>query len=267
MTRFDAADRGPLWISGQLGCADLTTSPQAQQHQQKRSIHVLHKPDNLISYRQSRDVGAYLGLTSRRHQSGEVDDSGRISKYGDSLLRSLLYEAAHSLAERCPQVPSLEGLALKDWARRLRKRSSHKTASRGPGAQVGGDPAPDAGHRRSFSMAAKGGRRLDISEHTQPRVPRTSGPFVPSRDDGQGDPASLVARRALHRHCVLYLGRPKPKGTMMKHPAQTPETTSETTVFPAKDEEGSEELDRRAGIRQPNLDDKDPSHGAYPPSG
>ncbi len=54
---------------------------------------------------------------------------------------------------------------LKDWARRIRKRSSHKKASRGPGAQAGGDPAPDAGHRRSFSMAAEGGCRLDISEH------------------------------------------------------------------------------------------------------
>ncbi len=44
-----------LWISGQPGKADLTTSPQAQQHQQKRSIRVLHKPDNLISYRQAID--------------------------------------------------------------------------------------------------------------------------------------------------------------------------------------------------------------------
>lgn len=71
----------------------------------------------------SRAVGAYLGLTSRRWQSGEMDYSGRISKHGDSLLRSLLYEAANSLLTvvRRPHP-------LKDWARRVRKRSSHKKA-------------------------------------------------------------------------------------------------------------------------------------------
>lgn len=71
----------------------------------------------------SRTVGAYVGLTSRRHQSGEMDYSGRISKFGDSLLRSLLYEAANSLL-------TIVGKAhpIKDWARRLRKRGSHKKA-------------------------------------------------------------------------------------------------------------------------------------------
>ena len=43
-------------------------------------------------FAKSRDVGAYVGLTSRRNQSGEMDYSGRISKFGDSLLRSQLYE-------------------------------------------------------------------------------------------------------------------------------------------------------------------------------
>ena len=74
-------------------------------------------------FARSRDVGAYVGLTSRRFQSGEVDYSGRISKMGDNLLRSLLYEAANSLLTivRRPHP-------LKDWARRIKKRSSHKKA-------------------------------------------------------------------------------------------------------------------------------------------
>ena len=79
--------------------------------------------DDAGRFAKSRDVGAYLGLTSRRHQSGEMDYSGRISKYGDSLLRSLLYEAAHSLL-----TVVRKSHPLKDWARRLRKRSSHKKA-------------------------------------------------------------------------------------------------------------------------------------------
>ncbi len=70
-----------------------------------------------------RDVGAYFGLTSRRFQSGEMDYSGHISKHGDSLLRSLLFEAANSLLTivRRPHP-------LKDWARRIKRRSSHKKA-------------------------------------------------------------------------------------------------------------------------------------------
>ena len=71
----------------------------------------------------SRAVGAYLGLTSRRHQSGEMDYSGRISKHGDGLLRSLLYEAANSLLTVVRKSHPIKG-----WARRIKKRSSHKKA-------------------------------------------------------------------------------------------------------------------------------------------
>ncbi len=79
--------------------------------------------DDPRRFAKSRDVGAYLGLTSRRYQSGEMDYSGRNSKHGDSLLRSLLYEAANSLLTVVRRAHP-----LKDWARRIRKRSSHKKA-------------------------------------------------------------------------------------------------------------------------------------------
>ncbi len=74
-------------------------------------------------FAKSRDVGAYLGLTTRRNQSGDMDYSGRISKFGDSLLRGLLYEAANSLLTIVRKAHP-----LKDWARRIKKRSSHKKA-------------------------------------------------------------------------------------------------------------------------------------------
>jgi len=51
-------------------------------------------------FRKSRDVGAHLGLTPRRYQSGETDVQGRISRCGDELARTALYEAAHSLLIR-----------------------------------------------------------------------------------------------------------------------------------------------------------------------
>ena len=74
-------------------------------------------------FAKSRAVGAYVGLTSRRWQSGEMDYSGRISKHGDAMLRSLLYEAANSLLTVVRRAHP-----LKDWARRIRKRTSHKKA-------------------------------------------------------------------------------------------------------------------------------------------
>ena len=45
-------------------------------------------------FRNSRAVGAHLGLTPRQYQSGEIDRSGRISRCGDRLARTMLYEAA-----------------------------------------------------------------------------------------------------------------------------------------------------------------------------
>ncbi len=66
-------------------------------------------------FAKSRAVGAYVGLTSRRWQSGERDYSGRISKHGDAMMRALLYEAANSLLTvvrrarprpRCDRPPS-----------------------------------------------------------------------------------------------------------------------------------------------------------------
>lgn len=46
------------------------------------------------NFSRSRSVGARLGLTTRRYQSGEVDYDGHISRRGDTHVRSLLYEAA-----------------------------------------------------------------------------------------------------------------------------------------------------------------------------
>ena len=79
--------------------------------------------DDPTRFRRSSSVGAYLGLTPRRHQSGERDVSGRISKCGDRLTRSYLYEAANVLLTRVERWSF-----LKAWAFRLAKRSGPKKA-------------------------------------------------------------------------------------------------------------------------------------------
>jgi transposase len=60
--------------------------------------------DDPARFRRSSSVGAHLGLTPRRHQSGERDVSGRISKCGDRLTRSYLFEAANVLLTRVERI-------------------------------------------------------------------------------------------------------------------------------------------------------------------
>ena len=80
--------------------------------------------DDAARFGKSSQVGAYLGLTPRRHQSGEVDHSGRISKCGDAAMRALLVEAASSLMVRVKRFSP-----LKAWAIRLAARKGFKKAA------------------------------------------------------------------------------------------------------------------------------------------
>ncbi|MEW9612451.1 IS110 family transposase [Shinella sp. S4-D37] len=78
--------------------------------------------DEVGRFRQSRTAGAYFGLVPRRHQSGEIDWTGRITKQGDSMVRKLLYEAANSILTRSRGSFALKGGAMKIAKRRgLRK--------------------------------------------------------------------------------------------------------------------------------------------------
>jgi transposase len=54
-------------------------------------------------FRTSRAVGAVLGLTPCKYQSGESDYTGSISKCGDDMMRVMLYEAAQILLMRSTQ--------------------------------------------------------------------------------------------------------------------------------------------------------------------
>jgi len=59
-------------------------------------------------FSRSSAVGAYFGMTPRRYQSGEVDHAGRVSKCGDGMVRSLLYEAAKVLLSRSAKPSDLQ---------------------------------------------------------------------------------------------------------------------------------------------------------------
>ena len=77
-------------------------------------------PDRFIK---SKTVGAHFGLTPRKYSSGQIDYQGHISKCGDTLVRTSLYEAANVLLTRV-RAPS----ALKTWGLRIAKRAGAKRA-------------------------------------------------------------------------------------------------------------------------------------------
>jgi transposase len=79
--------------------------------------------DDPARFRRSRSVGAYIGLTPKRYASGEIDRMGRISRCGDGMLRSYLYEAAGVLLTRVPKWSP-----IKAWGVRLAKRIGFKKA-------------------------------------------------------------------------------------------------------------------------------------------
>jgi error-prone DNA polymerase len=86
-------------------------------------VAAIEDPEN---FKTSRSVGAWLGLTTRRYQSGEVDYDGHISRRGDNHLRGLLYEAATVLLTR---TSARNESTLRSWGLKLRERLGFKRAA------------------------------------------------------------------------------------------------------------------------------------------
>jgi transposase len=83
-------------------------------------VTTIDDPDR---FHRSRDVGAHLGLTPRKYASGETDYNGRISKCGDSTMRTALYQAALVVLTRNPRWS-----ALKAWGMAVAKRRGLRRA-------------------------------------------------------------------------------------------------------------------------------------------
>ena len=74
-------------------------------------------------FRNSKAVGAVLGLTPAKHQSGERDQTGGISRCGDEMMRMMLYEAAQVMLMR-----SVKWSWLKAWAMKIARHRGMKKA-------------------------------------------------------------------------------------------------------------------------------------------
>jgi transposase len=74
-------------------------------------------------FRKSKAVGAVFGLTSAKYQSGEIDRSGAISRCGDEMMRTMLYEAAQTML-----FHSAKWSWLKAWAMKIARHRGMKKA-------------------------------------------------------------------------------------------------------------------------------------------
>jgi transposase len=115
--------------------------------------------DDPARFRRSRAVGAHFGLTPKRYQSGETDVTGGISKVGDAMVRTALYEAANVMLTRSGKFS-----ALKRWALGAGGGAApgHAAGQGGAGAQAGDRPAPPVGGRRRVPLRRGGGRGLIV---------------------------------------------------------------------------------------------------------
>ena len=101
-------------------CRRLTTVPGVGPVTALTFVSAIDDPGRFPS---SRSVGAHFGLTPRRYQSGETDIIGSITKAGDAMVRSALYEAAFSLLVKVKPMS-----ALRSWAMSVARRRGLKRA-------------------------------------------------------------------------------------------------------------------------------------------
>jgi transposase len=71
----------------------------------------------------SKAAGALFGLTPKKYQSGEKDVTGGITRTGDEMVRTALYEAANVLLARITRFSK-----LKRWGMDVAKRRGMKRA-------------------------------------------------------------------------------------------------------------------------------------------
>jgi transposase len=143
--------------------------------------------DDPTRFKRSRSVGAYVGLTNRRHASGEIDWTGRISKCGDAMLRSYLFEAAGVLLTRVPKSS-----ALKAWGMRLAKRNGLRKAKVAVARKLAVILHRMWVEGTEFNWSKKEVAAV-TSDNEIKGFPQHGGKRRPCRDDGGGEIARFFA--------------------------------------------------------------------------
>ena len=137
-----------------------------------------HTIDDPSRFRSASTVGAYLGLTPRRNQSGETDTNGKISRWGDRLLRTYLFEAATVLLYRTKKWSS-----LKAWGMKLAKRIGMKKAKVAIARKIAVDSPLHLGRRHIVRVGPGEGGLIRLAEF----LARFTGPAMSRWDGGCDD--------------------------------------------------------------------------------
>lgn len=87
--------------------------------------------DDPKRFKNSRAVGAYLGMTPRQYSSGETEKQGKISKCGSGQVRRLLNEAAVVMLTR-----SQKWSKLKAWGMKISRRHAFKQVTMAVGRKL-----------------------------------------------------------------------------------------------------------------------------------
>jgi transposase len=87
---------------------------------------VIHDP---LRFERSRSIGAFLGMTRRRAQTGDSEPELRITKAGDPLLRSLLIQAAQYILGPNGPETDLRRWGLSHWHRGGATKKAKKKAA------------------------------------------------------------------------------------------------------------------------------------------
>ena len=114
-------------VRGEPVCRRLMTAPGVGAVVALTYRATVDQPQRFVH---SRAVGAHVGLTPKRYQSGEIDYDGGVSKCGDALLRTMLYEAAHSLLTHSRQWSWLKAWSIRVAQRRGMRRAVVAVARR-----------------------------------------------------------------------------------------------------------------------------------------
>jgi transposase len=101
-------------------CRRLLTAPGVGTITALAYVAAVERPEE---FKNGRAVSAWVGLTPTRYQSGQIDVAGRISRQGDTHLRTYLYEAANTVLTR-----SRADTTIKRWGLALKARVGHKRA-------------------------------------------------------------------------------------------------------------------------------------------
>jgi transposase len=151
----------------------------------------IEDPEN---FRKSRSVAAWIGLTTRRYQSGEVDYDGHISRRGDAHLRGLLYEAATVVLTR-----TTADSALRTWGLKLRERIGFKRAAVAVARKLA---VHHACHAEVWTVLPAGSRPDSLNRNRSASAFRRTEASLPGR--GQNHSAEAVAPSATSGSCVRF---------------------------------------------------------------